>query len=274
MTSTRRAPGPRGAQPLLPARGDQADPGHQRAGRCARGGRARGSPAGSACSNARPGAARAPGSGSGSRPGPWRGWCAPIAAESGTTRLAVRVRPTSDPHQIVVAFPWRHRERAQAMGARRRGRCSTRCPSADVEDGGRARPPSGWSPPRRAARPDTPSRPRVPVVAVTGTNGKTTTSPDDRAHRPHRRQARRLVEHRRHLHRRRAGRGRRLLRPERRRPRAGPPGGRARGHRDRPRRHPAQGHRADPQRRLGRHQRLRRPPRPAGHRHRSTSSPR
>src|SRR4051812_6264661 len=39
-----------------------------------------------------------------------------IATESGSTRLAVRVRPTSDPHQIVVAFPWRHRTRAQAMG--------------------------------------------------------------------------------------------------------------------------------------------------------------
>ena len=39
-----------------------------------------------------------------------------IAAESGTARLAVRVRPTSDQHQIVVAFPWAHRERAQEMG--------------------------------------------------------------------------------------------------------------------------------------------------------------
>ena len=39
-----------------------------------------------------------------------------IAQESGTSRLAVRVRPTSDQHQIVVAFPWRHRERAQEMG--------------------------------------------------------------------------------------------------------------------------------------------------------------
>ena len=39
-----------------------------------------------------------------------------VAHESGTSRLAVRVRPTSDPHQIVVAYPWRHRERAQEMG--------------------------------------------------------------------------------------------------------------------------------------------------------------
>ena len=33
-----------------------------------------------------------------------------IAAESGTARLAVRVRPTKYPHQLVVAFPWRHRD--------------------------------------------------------------------------------------------------------------------------------------------------------------------
>ena len=39
-----------------------------------------------------------------------------VAKEAGTSRLAVRVRPTSDPHQIVVAFPWRNRERAQEMG--------------------------------------------------------------------------------------------------------------------------------------------------------------
>jgi cyanophycin synthetase len=39
-----------------------------------------------------------------------------IATESGSTRLAVRVRPTNDPHRIVVAFPWRHRNRAQVMG--------------------------------------------------------------------------------------------------------------------------------------------------------------
>src|SRR5689334_23469752 len=39
-----------------------------------------------------------------------------IAREAGTTRLAVRVRPTADVHQVVVAFPWRNRTRAQALG--------------------------------------------------------------------------------------------------------------------------------------------------------------
>src|SRR6187549_2719375 len=37
-----------------------------------------------------------------------------IAAEAGTTRLAVRSRPTADVHQLVVAFPWRHRGKAEA----------------------------------------------------------------------------------------------------------------------------------------------------------------
>ncbi len=39
-----------------------------------------------------------------------------IAAESGTTRLGVRVRPTSQPERIVVAYPWRDRNRACALG--------------------------------------------------------------------------------------------------------------------------------------------------------------
>jgi cyanophycin synthetase len=55
-----------------------------------------------------------------------------IAAESGTDRLAVRVRPTSDQHRIVVAFPWRHRERAQEMG-RAVADVLDAVPSADVE---------------------------------------------------------------------------------------------------------------------------------------------
>ena len=28
----------------------------------------------------------------------------------------MRVRPTSDPDRLVVAFPWRHRGRAQSLG--------------------------------------------------------------------------------------------------------------------------------------------------------------
>jgi cyanophycin synthetase len=96
-----------------------------------------------------------------------------IASESGATRLAVRVRPTSDQHQIVVAFPWRHRNRAQVMGAAI-AEVLDAVPGGEVDavvDEAAARV--------AAAEPgDTPHTltPKVPVVAVTGTNGKTTTS--------------------------------------------------------------------------------------------------
>ena len=39
-----------------------------------------------------------------------------IAREAGTTRLGLRVRGTSDPDTIVVAYPWRDRNRARALG--------------------------------------------------------------------------------------------------------------------------------------------------------------
>jgi cyanophycin synthetase len=96
-----------------------------------------------------------------------------IATEAGTARLGVRVRPTSDPHRIVVAYPWAHRERAQAMG-RAVAEVLDALPRGDVEETvGRAAEMVRASEP--GAKPHT-ITPRVPVVAVTGTNGKTTTS--------------------------------------------------------------------------------------------------
>jgi cyanophycin synthetase len=96
-----------------------------------------------------------------------------IAHESGTSRLAVRVRPTSDPHQIVVAYPWRHRERAEEMG-RAVAAVLDAVPGEDVEEA------VGHAAERVAAAadgaPPTTISPHIPVVAVTGTNGKTTTS--------------------------------------------------------------------------------------------------
>ena len=96
-----------------------------------------------------------------------------VARESGTTRLAVRSRATSDLHRTVVAFPWRRRGRAEALGNA----------VADVLD---ALPTGdGAVALARAAQrvldsapgePPVTRRPHVPVVAVTGTNGKTTTS--------------------------------------------------------------------------------------------------
>ena len=96
-----------------------------------------------------------------------------VAAEGGTGRLAVRVRPTGDPHQLVVAFPWRHRGRAEALGlavAQVLDALPASDPDAEVARAAHAvaAAPPGPGP--------TTIVPRIPVVAVTGTNGKTTTS--------------------------------------------------------------------------------------------------
>lgn len=101
-----------------------------------------------------------------------------IAAESGTSRLAVRVRPTSDPHQLVVAFPWRNRGRAQAMG-HAVGDVLDALRNADLEGADIEAAVSEGAEKVAAAAPGagpTTLSPKVPVVAVTGTNGKTTTS--------------------------------------------------------------------------------------------------
>ncbi len=98
-----------------------------------------------------------------------------VAAEAGTPKLAVRVRPTTDPHRLVVAYPWRHRARAQEMG-RAVADVLDAVPGAgsDVEEAV-ARAAARVAGAERGEGPHT-LVPRVPVVAVTGTNGKTTTS--------------------------------------------------------------------------------------------------
>jgi cyanophycin synthetase len=96
-----------------------------------------------------------------------------VAAEAGTTRLAVRVRSTGDVHHVVLAYPWRRRGRAEALGQAVADVLDA-VPDAHFEDlVDRAAAAV------RDAEPGpgpTTLRPRVPVVAVTGTNGKTTTS--------------------------------------------------------------------------------------------------
>ncbi len=96
-----------------------------------------------------------------------------VAEEAGTTRLAVRVRPTNDVHQIVVAFPWRHRGRAEALG-----RAVAGVLDAVTTDDLDALVASAAQQVRAADPGPGPGtlRPKVPLVAVTGTNGKTTTS--------------------------------------------------------------------------------------------------
>jgi cyanophycin synthetase len=96
-----------------------------------------------------------------------------IAHESGTVRLAVRVRPTSDPHVIVVSYPWRHRDRAQEMG-RAVADVLDAVPGEDVENAV-SRAADRVVASGEGDRPHT-IVPEIPVVAVTGTNGKTTTS--------------------------------------------------------------------------------------------------
>ena len=109
---------------------------------------------------------------------------------------------------------------------------------------------------------------RIPIVAVTGTNGKTTTS---RMISPHLQGARSQGRHDQH---RRRGDRRAAAHPGRRvRPALGPDGAaeparRLRGLRGRARRHPARGPRLRAQRRGRRPQRPARPPRAARHRHR------
>ncbi|WP_242497545.1 Mur ligase family protein [Nocardioides oleivorans] len=96
-----------------------------------------------------------------------------IAAEAGTKRLAVRVRPTSDADVLVVAFPWRNRGRARALGEAV-AHALDALPAPDVEAAvSRAAEEVSAAP--QGERPTT-IVPSIPVVAVTGTNGKTTTS--------------------------------------------------------------------------------------------------
>jgi cyanophycin synthetase len=96
-----------------------------------------------------------------------------VAAEAGTSRLAVRARPTADLHRIVVAYPWRHQQRAEALG-RAVAQVLDGLSTGEVDALVRAAADEVRSA-KRGERPPT-VRPRIRVVAVTGTNGKTTTS--------------------------------------------------------------------------------------------------
>jgi cyanophycin synthetase len=88
-----------------------------------------------------------------------------LAAAAGTGRLAVRARSGPGPAEVTVAFPWKRRERGRALGV------ALAAAFAGV-------PLDVAVAPVRSARGEAPStpRPRIPVVAVTGTNGKTTTT--------------------------------------------------------------------------------------------------
>ena len=84
-----------------------------------------------------------------------------LAATAGVGRLAVRSRPGPEAGQLTVAFPWRRRELARSLGVALAASLDGSLPDLSEAPAGRA--------------PSTP-RPRIPVVAITGTNGKTTTT--------------------------------------------------------------------------------------------------
>ncbi len=97
-----------------------------------------------------------------------------VARAGGTRRLGVRTRVAHPTDTVVLAFVWRHRGRAEALGA------AVGPFLADLFDGEPVEAaveryaatvtaaPAG-EPPRVLA-------PRIPVASVTGTNGKTTTT--------------------------------------------------------------------------------------------------
>lgn len=101
-----------------------------------------------------------------------------IANRSGTTRLGLRARPGPSPHQVVVAYPWRHRDRAVALGEAVAD-CLDRIGGPEgvdllidrLVDGAAARVAAA-----PAGRRPSAVRAQVPVASVTGTNGKTTTT--------------------------------------------------------------------------------------------------
>ena len=98
-----------------------------------------------------------------------------IARAGGVSRLAVRCRTGTTLTELVIAYPWRNHARAEALGygvaaVLDQIPADPYVVSDAIRDAGAAlaRTPSG--PPAYMVRPT------IPVVAVTGTNGKTTTS--------------------------------------------------------------------------------------------------
>jgi cyanophycin synthetase len=93
-------------------------------------------------------------------------------ATAAGTRLAVRGRPGPEAGEIVVAFPWRRRNAAEALArevAELMGAVLRRSPDRAVAEA--ARRLETVEPGEEPSVPD----PGVPVISVTGTNGKTTT---------------------------------------------------------------------------------------------------
>ena len=96
-----------------------------------------------------------------------------IATAVGTRRLAVRGRTGPEFGRVIVVFPWRRRGAAEALaGAVATGMAAIVRRSADRVISELAREVAAADPGPEPALPD----PDIPVVQVSGTNGKTTTT--------------------------------------------------------------------------------------------------
>jgi cyanophycin synthetase len=95
-----------------------------------------------------------------------------LAGATGTS-LAVRSRPGPEPGQIVVAFPWRRRGAAEAFGQEVAPLLAAVVSSRRSLDRLLAEAVRGLRGVEPGAAPTVPD-PRIPVISVTGTNGKTT----------------------------------------------------------------------------------------------------
>ena len=95
-------------------------------------------------------------------------------ARASKTGLAIRGRPGHEPDEVVVAFPWRRRDAAIALGEEGvellRRLLTAKRPPRELFKEAAARVVAVEPGPGPAL-----ARPKIPVLAVTGTNGKTTT---------------------------------------------------------------------------------------------------
>ncbi|HET9647273.1 MAG TPA: Mur ligase family protein [Microlunatus sp.] len=97
-----------------------------------------------------------------------------VARSGGVSRLAVRSRPGPTTSELVVAYPWRNSGKAQAL-ARAVALVLDGLAAGQPVDELVAEAGQLLAAAPRGERPEL-IRPTVPVVAITGTNGKTTTS--------------------------------------------------------------------------------------------------
>jgi cyanophycin synthetase len=97
-----------------------------------------------------------------------------VATQAGTRRLGVRTRAANETEVVVCAFVWRHRGRAEALGAAIGPVLADLLTGRELADAVAQHAASVTAAPAG----DGPRviTPRIPVASVTGTNGKTTTT--------------------------------------------------------------------------------------------------